>query len=678
MNKSEKSKQELIRENQELKEEISSLKKINEKNELILQNQDFITKKSSEHALEESVKEYKNLIEISPIAMCIIKDWHTIYFNPTAIHLFGAESEQEIVGKHILELVHPDFHELINENSKYLAENGYVNMQEQRYFKLDGTILDVETQAKSIRFNDTNATLVVIKDITDRKKAEIALKESEERYKALHNASFGGIVIHDKGRILECNKGLSEITGYSYEELIGMDGLLLIDISTREMVLKNILTGYEKSYEAMGVRKNGEVYPVRLEARNVPYKGKYVRTVEFRDITEIKAAEQELIVAKLHAEESDRLKSAFLANMSHEIRTPMNGILGFAELLKEPNLTENELQKYIRIIEKSGIRMLNIINDIVDISKIEAGLMKLNITETNINEQIEYIYTFFKPEVESKGLTLFKFTPLSNQKAVLNTDREKVYAILTNLVKNSVKYTEKGSIEFGYEIIETIGDSSYFQFFVKDTGIGISPDRTQAIFERFIQADISDTKANQGAGLGLSITKAYVEMLGGNIWVKSTQGLGSTFYFTLPYQSDFNSKKITSKLESSVLKSIDFKLKILIVEDDEVSELLLSETVKLFSREIIRARTGAEAIEACKKDLDIDLILMDIRLPELGGYEATRKIREFNKKVFIVAQTAFGLSGSREKAIEAGCNAYISKPINKEELMCILFDHFKK
>lgn len=672
MKTSDKTKEQLLKELQELQQEHDSLKASFNKN-LILHKR--TEEKLHEKELEESIKEYRNLIEISPVAMAIIKDWKTLYFNPAAIQLFGAETENELIGKHIYELIHPDFRDLAIENAKFLAEKGYVNMQEQKYLKLDGTILDVETQAKSIRFNNSNATLVVIKDITDRKKAEMALAHSEERFKALHNASFGGIVIHDKGIILECNKGLSEITGYSYEELIGMDGLLLIDSSTRDLVINNISTGYEKPYEALGIRKNGALYPVRLEARVIPYKGKNVRTVEFRDITEIKIAEQELIEAKMQAEKSDRLKSAFLANMSHEIRTPMNGILGFAELLKEPNLSGDEQQKYIKIIEKSGARMLNIINDIVDISKIEAGLMKLDITETNINEQIEYIYTFFKPEVEAKGLKLSINTPL--QKAFIKSDREKVYAILTNLVKNSIKYTEKGSIEFGYTMIESALEQPILQFYVKDTGIGISKERNQAIFERFIQADISDAKAKQGAGLGLSITKAYVEMLGGTIWVESNEGMGSTFYFTLPYNPE---KKEHSEIQESENSNIIFqniKLKILIAEDDEVSELLLGETVKLFSKEILKARTGVEAVEACKKDPEIDLVLMDIRMPELGGYGATRKIREFNKKVIIIAQTAFGLSGDREKAIAAGCDDYISKPICKEELLVLLSKYFR-
>jgi signal transduction histidine kinase len=240
---------------------------------------------------------------------------------------------------------------------------------------------------------------------------------------------------------------------------------------------------------------------------------------------------RELVSAKEHAEQSDRLKSAFLANMSHEIRTPMNGILGFAELLKESDLTGEEQQEYIRIIAKSGVRMLNIINEIIDISKIEAGLMKADLMETNINEQVEFIHAFFKPEVEAKGMRLLFGNALPAGEANITTDREKFYAILTNLVENANKYSKVGTIEIGYEKKDGL-----LEFYVKDTGIGIPKDRQVAIFERFIQADIADKMARQGAGLGLSITKAYVEMLGGSIWVDSEEGVGSTFYFTLPYK----------------------------------------------------------------------------------------------------------------------------------------------
>jgi hypothetical protein len=407
------------------------------------------------------------------------------------------------------------------------------------------------------------------------------------------------------------------------------------------------------------------------------------------EMVEKKKISTELVFAKEKAEESDRLKSAFLANMSHEIRTPMNGILGFSELLKEPGLSGEQQQEYIKIIEKSGARMLNIINDIVDISKIEAGLMKLDISESNVNEQIEYIYTFFKPEVEAKEMKLSFRNSLTAKEAFIKTDREKLYAILTNLVKNAIKYTNEGSIEFGYErVVETrhalsLPRQTYLQFFVKDTGIGIPKDRQEAIFHRFIQADITDKMARQGAGLGLSISKAYVEMLGGQIWVESDpdsyrEGIGSTFYFTLPYNAELVKETIDGQTEPSGKTKMVRKLKILIAEDDEVSEMLIDSFIKMFGKEILKAKTGIEAVNVCRENPDLDLILMDIRMPEMGGYEATKQIRKFNESVVILAQTAFGLSGDREKAIEAGCNDYIAKPIKKDELLSLIQKYFKK
>jgi len=384
--------------------------------------------------------------------------------------------------------------------------------------------------------------------------------------------------------------------------------------------------------------------------------------------------EQELIHKTRKAEESDRLKSAFLANMSHEIRTPMNGILGFSELLKEPNLSGEQQQEYIEIIEKSGIRMLNIINDIIDISKLEAGLMKVDIKDTNINEKIEFIYTFFKPQAEHKRIQLYFKNTLPAKEATIRTDNEKVYSILTNLVKNAIKYSEEGAIEFGY-----IKKGETLEFYIKDTGIGIPKDRQSAIFERFIQADITDKMALQGAGLGLSISKAYVDMLGGKIWVESEEGFGSTFYFTLPYNAEPEGKNAVGNIvpeqeEKNLIKN----LKILIAEDDETSEMLITIGIEKFGREILKAKTGLEAVEVCRNNPDTDLILMDIQMPVMNGYDATRQIRQFNKDVVIIAQTAFGLSGDREKAIEAGCNDYIAKPINKVKLLSLIQKYFNK
>ncbi|SEA32564.1 PAS domain S-box-containing protein [Flavobacterium gillisiae] len=394
--------------------------------------------------------------------------------------------------------------------------------------------------------------------------------------------------------------------------------------------------------------------------------------IEF-DISERKQLEIDLNIAKEKAEESDRLKSAFLANMSHEIRTPMNGILGFAELLKEPNLKGKKQRKYIKIIEKSGLRMLNIINDIINISKIESGQMEVHLQKSNINEQLEYIYTFFIPEAEKKGVQLsYKHTLPSNE-AFITTDREKVFAILTNLVKNAINHTEKGSVEFGY----TIKDD-FLEFYVKDTGIGVPKDRQEAIFERFIQADIANKMALQGAGLGLSISKAYVEILGGSIRLKSEEGEGTVFYFTLPFIQDLSIEKtISSEIVSPVRTGFSKKLKIVIAEDDAISEKLISKVIKEYGSEIINTRNGLEAVEACRNNPDIDLVFMDIQMPIMDGHEAAREIRKFNKEVIIIAQTAYALVGDMERAIDANCNDYISKPLKVEELKLLIFKYFK-
>lgn len=386
------------------------------------------------------------------------------------------------------------------------------------------------------------------------------------------------------------------------------------------------------------------------------------------DITKLKETECELTKAKEKAEESDRLKSAFLANMSHEIRTPMNGILGFANLLKDADLNTDKQNQYVDIIVKSGDRMLSIINDIIDISRIESGHMSVVNTNLNVNQVLDDLYGFFKEEANQKSIELRLVKGLPDKDAGLKTDSVKLYAILSNLLKNAIKYTNKGSIEFGY-CLQTSGLK--LEFFVKDTGIGIPEERQNAIFERFIQADIEDKMARQGAGLGLAIARAYVEMLQGEVWLESKENVGSTFYFTIAYTNENTSEIVDS--DSVKTDQIQNKsLKIVIADDDEISNRLLAISVNDFAHEIINVQTGMDAIMACKNNPDVDLVLMDIQMPVVNGYEATRKIRELNKDVIIVAQTAFAQLGDREKAIEAGCNDYIAKPIQKHELVSII------
>jgi len=501
-------------------------------------------------------------------------------------------------------------------------------------------------------------------------RAELAVDKYTELYDF---APSGYFTLSQRGEILELNLKASQMLGKEREQLINHPfGFFVSDLSKPifSFYLQKVFFG--QVTETCEITLTSDVHlPVCLHLSGIADNSKEKCLITAVDITERKQAEQELIKAKAHAEESDRLKSAFLANMSHEIRTPMNGVLGFADLLKEPKLSGEEQEMYISIIQSSGTRLLNIINDIIDISKIEAGQMAANISETNVNEKIEDTYNFFKQLAKQKDLHFSFKSPLPSIQSIIKTDGEKLHAILTNLVNNAIKFTHSGSIEFGY-----MKRDEFLEFFVKDTGIGISQAQKEIIFERFRQAGKQLTKNFEGTGLGLSISKAYVEMLGGKIRVESAEGQGSAFYFTIPYITEkqvqsSNPDLLPVKEEPSQIKN----LKILIAEDDETSDLLITSMLSKNSHELFHATTGAGTIEECRNNPALDLVLMDIRFPDISGIDATQQIRQFNNSVIIIAQTAYALAGDRKMAIEAGCNDYIAKPINKDELETLIQQH---
>jgi PAS domain S-box-containing protein len=636
--------------------------------------------------LTTSELKYRLLAENSrDVIFTLNKELKFTYSSPAVKQLSGYDPE-EIISQQISEVMTPESFEMaaemIDEYLTYYSEK-LNELLPERTIELELTRKDgstVWTEVKVSMMKDDKGEISGIVGVSrDISKRRAATEELRKLSRAVEQSPESIFITNTLGDIEFCNPAVSVVTGYSKEEVIGNNPRIFGSGTTVKEVYKaiweTIASGKIWEGEFQNKKKNGDLY---WEAASispvVDHSGKITHYLAIKkDITEQKKMTVELIKAKEKAQESDRLKSAFLANMSHEIRTPMNGILGFATLLKEPGLSGQKQQVYIRVIEKSGARMLNIINDIVDISKIEAGLMKVYWQETNINEQIEFVYAFFNPEVEAKGMKLSFSNSLPNEKAVIYSDPEKLYSILSNLIKNAVKFTHTGTIEFGYVIKE-----GFLEFFVKDSGVGIPKDRQKAIFERFIQADIEDKNAYQGAGLGLSISKAFIEMLGGKIWVESIEGQGSSFYFTLPYHTEIYPEN-NFRNESSSPIEIEPKthLKILIAEDDEASETLISLAVYKFAKKIIHARTGLEAVEACQNHQDIDLVLMDIMLPEMDGYEATRQIRKFNSQVVIIAQTAYALEGDKEKALAAGCTDYITKPTKTVELQQMIVKYFK-
>jgi CheY-like chemotaxis protein/nitrogen-specific signal transduction histidine kinase len=386
-------------------------------------------------------------------------------------------------------------------------------------------------------------------------------------------------------------------------------------------------------------------------------------------MTRIQSINDELEAARTKAEESDHLKTAFLANMSHEIRTPMNGIMGFSELLRNDYLERSDQERYIDIIQQSGERMLNIINDLIDISKIEARQMEIRLEKTEVNILLESLFTFFKPETDKKKIELIQDPFPSIKTSLITTDKTKLTQILTNLIKNSIKYTKIGQINYGYS-----KKGGNLEFYVRDTGIGIKLEIQDKIFERFRQADLSATRPYEGAGLGLSISRSFVEMLGGKIWLESTPNEGSTFYFTIPLSKETSNEKVEAKDEFPEELNLQ-NCNILLVEDDKTSLLLLQEVFSEPETKTLHARNGKEAIAMLEKYPEINLVLMDIKMPLMNGFDATRKIKQMRPDLPVIAQTAFASPLDKQKSLDAGCDDYISKPILKEKLLEIIRRH---
>jgi PAS domain S-box-containing protein len=377
--------------------------------------------------------------------------------------------------------------------------------------------------------------------------------------------------------------------------------------------------------------------------------------------------ESELVKAKDKAEESDKLKTAFLANMSHEIRTPMNGILGFAEMLNDNTLSRANRKKYLNIINSNGKMLINLIDDIIDFAKIESDQVNIVQDEFSLNILLDQVQSTFLTRSLKKDKSKVKILikrPFLDEKSFIRTDPIRLRQILTNLVANAIKFTHFGYIEFGYNL----EDNKTLRFFVRDTGIGIAADKLQLIFERFIQADSSPSRKYGGSGLGLPISKGLVELLGGRMWAESIVDGGSTFYFTIPFVSV--NKKAEHQVENKHPRAHynwDGKL-FLVAEDDKFSYKFLEGFLKQTKADVLRASDGREAVELCRNNPTIDLVLMDIQMPEMNGLTATEEIKKFNPNIPIIAQTANAINEERVRCMEAGCNDFITKPVNINEL----------
>jgi PAS domain S-box-containing protein len=514
-------------------------------------------------------------------------------------------------------------------------------------------------------FRNMTAQLRVWQKQRDR--AVKIAEDNELRYRELADMLPQSIYETDElGNFTYVNKAWYETFGYTNEDL--ENGLNLIETIISK-TNDDILGHYKiENSHFIAIRKDGSKFPASVYSQNIIKGDKFCgRRGIIIDITERNQYISALKKETDKAQSADKLKSSFLANMSHEIRTPMNSIIGFSNLISSDEIPENQKSEFAGYIKSSGELLLNLIDDIIDIAKIEAGEIKIDKKECNLYKLLSELERTFKDNIknsEKKHLKLF-FNKKYAENLNIKTDPYRLRQILSNLISNAIKFTEKGSINFGYKL----KDDKVLELYVKDTGIGISRDELNIIFERFKRTNSSEEKNIVGTGLGLTISKNLVELLGGDMWVDSKPGAGTTFFFSIPY---LKAVKPVDKysFEEGFLQNYNWKnITILIVEDNEPSYSFLKETLKKTKANIIRAKDALSSIEICKSNPDIDIVLMDIQLPEMNGYDATREIKKIRKSLPVIAQTAFAMAGDKEKSIHAGCNDYITKPIDIKKLL---------
>jgi PAS domain S-box-containing protein len=590
--------------------------------------------------------------------------------NPRWLELSGLTSE-EAIGFGWLKAVYPDDREQVKKRWETDVHSQMSSVAEYRFLRNDGSIVWVMGNAVPEVINNGIAGYIgTITDITKRKLAENALAESETKYRMIfenvqdlyYETSINGTILTLSPSIEALSKGL-----YRQEDLVGKSMYdFYADINERKALISHITEkGTISDFEITMVTRNGTRIPCSVSAKVCfDAQGHPEKIIgSMHDITDRKNVTEALRISKEKAEASDKLKTEFLNNISHEVRTPLNGILGFAEIMSQPDLSEDDKRDSLFMLHESSDRLLNTITNYMDISLITSGSLSVRKKDFIPGTILRKIYERSKSICSNKLLELSMEIPENKENITVNSDPEIFHKIISHLLNNAIKFTEKGSINFGYTIL-----NGEVEFFVKDTGIGIGKGSLENIFKRFIKEDRGPAKLSEGSGLGLSIANGMSEVIDGKIRVESEVGVGSSFFLTIPLKED-GKASLSGIPEMNFRKVISGSL-ILVAEDDEtnyyyLNALLTHETGAI----VLHASNGREAIELFKANPGINLILMDIKMPEIDGLEATRQIKLLNKEVPVIAITAYAMSGDEEKVLAAGCDGYLSKPINKKSLM---------
>lgn len=633
--------------------------------------------------LAKSEEQYRQITEnVFDMISLIDFEGRFIYCNQSYTKTLGYRADY-LVGTIAFNLVHPEdrpaVRELLN-SALELGEGEYSFTI--RLFTKGKDVIIVEHRG-TILLDENHkpvSILIVARDITQKVENEKLLSQTLETYRGILDSISEAVYIQDEqGTFVDVNKGATKIYRCKKEDLIGknlvsvsapgMNDLELVKKKTEDV----FKTGIPYRFNFWAVRGNGEIFPKDVIINKGVYFGKDVLIATSREISEQIKMMEELRVAKDKAEESDRLKTAFLANMSHELRTPMNGILGFLDILTDIDLTKDEKDNYARLIEKSKTRLLNTLTDIIEISRIESGQLQVNLSEVDIYSILDYHLQFYRDSAAEKGLELILNTTGLSDDISFISDKQKIHGILSNLINNAIKFTNKGKIQFGCS-----HEFGYLNIYVKDTGIGIPKNRRDSIFERFVQGDLqSYSRPYEGSGLGLAIVKEYVNILNGSIILNSEEGVGTEFFIKIPMAHI--PKEVIQEIPKTKTQIFSaYQSVILIAEDDETSFEYLKTVLLKEGFTVIRAIDGEDAVKQVKENPTISLVLMDIKMPRMSGIQATRLIREFDKRLPIIAQTAFAYHADKEQFLYSGCNDFISKPISRKELFGLIYKYIEK
>lgn len=587
--------------------------------------------------------------------------------------IFGLKPQEiEAAHKTLLKIIHPKDKNRVKDAYSNFLKNKTPYEIEYRLLLKSGEIKCILEKCETAYNGKGEAvhSLGTVLDITKQAQLAEKLKNSEERLSQIIKVSKDWIwEIDTNGLYTYASEKVEDILGYKSAEIVNKKYFYdFFPEENREKLKKIAFKSFKQkktlsSFITPNISKNGDI--VWFSTNGTPILDNNGNLIGYigadDDITKRIKTEKKLINAKREAEESDRLKDAFIQNMSHEIRTPMNAILGFSEMLSIPDLTDKKRAHFVEIIQNCGKQLVLIIDDILEISRLETKQIQVIEEPVNLNDLFLNLFSIFNIKSKEKKIPLYLKKGLSDKQSVILTDKKILNTAINNVLNNALKFTSKGFIELGYRL-----ENNELEIYVKDTGIGIEPEKHVMIFVRFSQAEKELSKKSGGLGLGLSIAKENIKLLGGDIKLESKKDVGSTFFITIPYKPVYTNNEINKKEGDIQNKHI-----ILIAEDEEINylylEILLNDVIGL-DCEIIHVKNGLEAVEKCRENPAIDFVLMDLKMPIMDGYEAIKQIKKLRPKLPIVIQTAYSRLEEQERAALAGCDDFVSKPISQEIL----------